>query len=101
MREDISRSEAGKPNRRVFCPVGSWLRRTLAQRRIDLRKATLLVTEDHHEEFAEQLLDSRIGRTGSGKSTLIQVLLHLYPTQGGETRIGGVKLAERYGEPVA
>lgn len=39
-----------------------------------------------------------IGRTGGGKSSLIQALLQLYPTEKGEICIGGHKVAQKFGE---
>lgn len=40
-----------------------------------------------------------IGRTGGGKSSLIQALLQLYPIEGGEVRIAGEPVARIYGAP--
>lgn len=40
-----------------------------------------------------------IGRTGGGKSSLIQALLQLYPVEGGEIRIGGEPVARVHGGP--
>lgn len=40
-----------------------------------------------------------IGRTGGGKSSLIQALLHLYPIEGGKILLGGEPIASSYGGP--
>ncbi|MBX3017829.1 MAG: ABC transporter ATP-binding protein [Bdellovibrionaceae bacterium] len=40
-----------------------------------------------------------IGRTGGGKSSLIQALLQLYAVEGGEVRVGGIPMARVHGGP--
>jgi ABC-type multidrug transport system fused ATPase/permease subunit len=39
-----------------------------------------------------------VGRTGSGKTSLVQALFHLYPLERGEIRIGGLTAALKDGE---
>lgn len=40
-----------------------------------------------------------VGRTGGGKSSLIQALLQLYPVENGFVAIGGEKIAQTFGGP--